>query len=296
MEEDGQKIGSDSASKSLSSDRAGSAGPVSIASPKLPPRRPKMQVSQGEDKEATPVSQKRKVGTLADAKWNDYSVSAKGRVKRKVSSNIQLATLTRVERMRAVVPLSKGPRIVLVALVAMLICMFKEGEQMKLPDQNSILASRQQMLVVCSNMVVGGFKTLTMDNMASCLSKGRLYCVLSIKISIDSLGRNGYIAYVLHTRPMLLVFAASLGSILAVFVSSFVVPQILKGSIDNIQAQQKDGDLFQKVIKMLPPKLLSLYRGIDVLKLVMNTIFLDAGFYIVVLVVYQLLPLAYGSI
>jgi len=294
VEEGGQKIDRNSASKSLSHDRSGLAGPVSSASPKLPPQRPKVQVSQV--KEATAVSQKRKVGTLADAKWNDYLVSSKGRVKRKVSSNIQLATLTRVERMRAVVPLSKGPRIVLVALVAMLICMFKEGEQMKLPNQNSILASRQQMLGVCSSMVTGGFKTLTMYNVASCLSKSRFYCVLSIKNSFDSLGQNGFIAYVLYTRPMLLVFAVSLGTILAVFVSSFVVPQILKNSIDNIQAQQKDGDLLQKAIRMLPPKLLSLYRGIDLLKLIMNTIFLDAGFYIVVLVIYQLVPLAYGSI
>lgn len=295
MEDTDSKIVGDSTTQSLPSDRTEIASPVSSASPKLPPQRPKVQVSQGEVQATTRVNQKRKVGTLADAKWNDYSVSSKGQVKRQVSSNIHLATLTRVERMRAVVPLSKGPRLVLVALVALLICMLKEGEQMKLPDQNAILDGRRQMFGVCSSLVMDGFKALTVNNLASCISKSRIYYVLRIQNTVDSFDRNGLMAYVLYTKPMLLVFASSLGTMLAAFVFSCAVPQILAGSIDDKISNQKDNDLLQKVIKMLPPKILSVYRGLDVLKLVMNTIFLDAGFYIVVLVTYQLLPLAYGS-
>lgn len=295
VEDTDKKIVGDSMTESLPSDEPVIDASLSSASPKLPPRRAKVSISRGDVQGTTRLDQKRKVGTLADAKWNHYSVSAKGQMKRKVSSNIQIATLTRVERMRAVVPLSKGPRLALVALVALIICMLKEGEQTKLPDHNIMLDSRQQMLGVCSNMVMGGFKALTVNNLVRCMSKSRFYYVLRIQNSVASLDQNGFMAYVLYKKPMLLVFAASLGTMLVVFVSSCILPQILAGSVDNTKSNHKDNELFQRAIKMLPPKIVAVYRGLDVLKLVMNTIFLDAGFYIVILVTYQLLPLAYGS-
>ena len=268
---------------------------ASGASPKLPPQRPKVRAERAAP--GVPVHQRRKVGTLADAKWNEYSVSAKDQQRKKrMGSNIQLATLTRVERMRAVVPLSKGPRVALVVLVAICICMVKEGEHLQLENMhgNAILASREQMVQVCSSMVVGGLKTLTTDTLASCISSSRYYCVLHIKNSVESLARNGFVAYVLHARPMLLVFAASLSMMLAVFFSSIVAPSILADSIDTIASQQKDGGLLQKAFNMLPPNILTICRGLEVLRLVVNTLFLDAGLYIVVLVTYQLFPLAYG--
>lgn len=265
---------------------------VSGTSPTLPPQRPKVP-----ERTAPGVHQRRKVGTLADAKWNEYSVSAREQGKKRMSSNFQLATLTRVERMRAVVPLSKGPRVALVALVAICICMVKEGEHLQLQeDGNAILASREQMVHVCSSMVVGGLKTLTTDSLASCISSSRYYCVLNIKNSVESLARNGFVAYVLHTRPMLLVFAASLSMMLAVFFSSIVAPSILAGSIEKSASQLKDGGLLQKALNMLPPNILTICRGLEVLRLVVNTLFLDAGLYIVILVTYQLFPLAYGFV
>lgn len=292
VEDTGQHTEGVNESQTRPCDGVESTARVSGASPKLPPQRPKVP-----ERTAPGVHQRRKVGTLADAKWNDYSVSSKEQGKKRISSNIQLATMTRVERMRAVVPLSKGPRVALVALVAICICMVKEGEHLQLQeDGNAILASREHMMHVCSSMFVGGLKTLTTDTLASCISSGRYYCVMNIKTSVESLAQNGFVAYVLHTKPMLLVFAASLSMMLAVFFSSIVAPSILASSTDKSASQQKDGGLLQKAFNMLPPNILTICRGLEVLRLVVNTLFLDAGLYVVVLVTYQLFPLAYGLV
>lgn len=274
-------------------DRKPTAAPS--ASPTLPPRRAKVHALK--DTSTGSLDQKRKLGTAADAKWNNYSVSAKGLLRRKSSSSLQLATLTRVERMRAVIPISKRPRIAIIFLLSILVCMIKEGEHMQLPNQETFLESRQRMIGSCSHVISAGLKSLTVGSAVTCVSSTRVHCVLHAKFIVNSLMRNGFMAYVLHTRPMILVFIASISVMLAVFVGSLVVPRVLAGSVDenSTLSQFGNGNLLQKVIKMLPPNILTVFQGFDLLKTVVNTVFLDAGFYIVIMVTYQLLPLAYDS-
>lgn len=266
---------------------------VSSASPRLP-QRPTPSVPR---EQMSTSYQKRKVGTAADGKWNNYSISSKGQIKRKTSSNIRVATLTYLERMQASIPLSKKPRIALITLLALIICMIMEGDRLQMIDDGTILEGRQQMMTSCSHVVVAGLQALTMESVVSCLSGTRLYCVIHARLFADSFVRNGFIAYLLHNKPVALVFAASLGMMIAVFVFSLLIPQILTGCVDGTSsfAPEKEGDLLQKVIRMLPANILAVLKGLDLFKTIVNTMFLDAGLYIVVLVTYQLLPLAYGS-
>ena len=246
---------------------------------------------------STETHNKRKIGTAADGKWTNYSVDTKAHVLRKKSSSrIQFNSLTRVERMKASLSASRMTRILMVAIMSLIICMFKEGEYMSPPSPEALLKSRENVLSSCSKLVSGGPTGIHLDSIGKCASSARLCGVHYVKHSLQSWTAPGFVSYSLNKMPMALIAATSMAVILVWFCCSYMAPCIFIGSeCDMALAQQNDGNILGKVIKMLPPKITSLFRSIDLTKSMINSIFLDAGFYIIIMVVYQLLPLAMHS-
>jgi len=246
---------------------------------------------------STENNNKRKIGTAADGKWTNYSVDTKARaLRKKSSSKIQFSSLTRVERMKASLSASRVTRILMVAIMSLSICLFKEGEYISPPSPKTLLQSRQNVLSSCSKLVSGGPTAIHVDSIGSCVSSARLCGVNYVKHSLHTWTVPRFVSYSLNKMPMVLIAATSMTVILLWFCCSYIAPSIFIGSeCDLALAQQNDGNIMTKVIKMLPPKITSLFYSIDLAKSMINSIFLDAGFYIIIMVVYQLLPLAMHS-
>jgi len=96
---------------------------------------------------------------------------------------------------------------------------------------------------------------------------------------------------------MLFIFAVSLGVILAAFLVSYVCPSILEKHVDggdDSTTQQSAFNMMSKMVKLLPPHVAKVFKSVNLFKTLINTLFLDAGYYIVLSVSYQMLPLAWS--
>lgn len=241
----------------------------------------------------------RKVGTAADGAWTKYSVglsspgSANKKKRTRSAGLLRLHSLNKVERMSASVATSQRLRMMSVLLVSLLLCLFKDGTHTQLATDRDIRASYERAVASCSQIV----QRFDVGTLTQCLSRSHKYGVQKIQRFAFEYIPPGLLLHLLNNKPMLFVFAVSLGVILSVFLVSYMHPSILEKHVDggdDSSIQQNDFSLLSKMVKLLPPHVAKVLKSVNLFKTLINTLFLDAGYYIVISVSYQLLPLAWS--
>lgn len=238
------------------------------------------------------------MGTAADGAWTKYSVgvSSPGESKKKRKNSaglLRLHSLNKVDRMSAAVAVSERLRIMAVLIVSLLLCLFKDGTHTPLATDKEIRVSYKSAVASCSRIL----DHVDVGTASQCLSRIHRYGVQKIQRYVADYIPPGLCVNILNNRPMLFVFAVSLGVILMMFFASYVAPSVLGEDVEGAGAsamQQNESSIVNKVFKLLPPHVTKVLRSVNLFKTLVNTLFLDAGYYIVISVSYQLLPLAWS--
>ncbi len=270
--------------------------PASAAPPKpkpLPSHGPRLP-----DKQAP--TQKKKVGTLhQEKKWSGYdakvsSTSAATSAARRKSGLLKVGTLSKVERMQAAVPVSRWLRLALVSLATLLFCMIKEGDRLvKREDVGTVyLQNEQRMLTSCSGLLTSAniFRAssmMTIPSMArACVDSSRVL----MAIALAGQPQCSWVAAV--GRPIAYVGLTSLATATLVFIASYVFPGLLVNHVGETDQGGNDaGAMMRKLMGMLPPKVLTALRSANLLRTLVNALFMDASCYLVIMIVYQLTQL-----
>lgn len=265
------------------------------------PSKPKPLPSQGPrlpDKKAP--TQKKKVGTLhQDTKWRGYdakvsSTSAATSAARRTSGLLKVVALSKVERMQAAVPVSRWLRLALVSLATLLFCMIKEGDRLVRSEEvgTVYLQNEQRMLTSCTGLLASAniFQASSMTAIPSmaraCVDSSRVL----MAIVLAGQPQCAWVAAV--GRPVVYVGLTSLATATLVFIASYVFPGLLVNHVgDTNQGGNDAGAMMRKLMGMLPPKVLTALQSANLLRTLVNALFMDASCYLVIMMVYQLTQL-----
>ena len=260
--------------------------PLSSQGPRLP------------DKKAQ--TQRKKVGTLhQDTKWSGYdantsSTSAATSAARRKSSLLKVATLSKMERMQAAVPVSRWLRLALVSLATLLFCMIKEGDRwLKSEEAGTVyLQNEQRMLTSCSGLLTSAnifqaSSLTTIPSMArACVDSSRVM----MAILLAGQPQCAWVAAV--GRPIGYVGLTSLATATLVCGASYIFPGVLVNHVDDKDQGVSDVvAMMKKMLGMLPPKVLTAVQSANLLRTLANALFMDASCYLVIMVLYQLTQL-----
>jgi hypothetical protein len=289
-----------------------SPSPTPSPSP-APAKPPPLGPSLPEKKK--PSYKPKKVGTLyQEKKWGEYEAKAgPSALKRKSSLNgsrlLKISALSRVERIQAVVPLSRWPRLIVTFALTLMLCMIKEGDRLASgessgSDINSSNSGRlfveneKRMLDSCSGLLSGAH-VLTASSPSrglSAIPSMARACLDSSRV-VASMALSAQFPWAAAIeRPLVYIGLASLVTVLVLFLTSYVFPGILARHVDASNQNGNDaGTMMKKMMSMLPPNILTAFHGISLLRTLVNTVFMDASCYIVIMVTYHLI-LVYSSL
>lgn len=247
---------------------------------------------------------KKKVGTLhQEEKWREYaskSTAASHSLQRKNSlsaSLLKVATMSKVERMSAAVPVSRVLRLVIVVILTLLFCMIKEGDHLVKGENPSkaFVMSEQRMLESCSSLLTSTniFQASSVSNIPAMARA----CVNSTRVVVAMvLAAQSQFAWVAQIeRPIVYIGLASLAAVLIVFLTSYVFPRTLVNHVDGAEQGGNDAGaaaMLKKMMTMLPSNVLTAFHSANLLRTMVNAAFIDASCYIVIMVTYQLVFLA----
>ncbi len=283
--------------KSSSSEEPASK-PAVAAPPKPKPSPLPSQGPRLPDKKAP--TQKKKVGTLyQDKKWSGYdakmsSTSAATSAARRNSGLLKVVALSKVERMQAALPVSRWLRLALVTLATLVFCMIKEGDRLVKSEEveTVYLQNEQRMLTSCTGLLASA-NIFRASSMTAIPSMARA-CVDSSRVlmAIVLAGRPQCAWVAAVGRPIAYIGLTSLATATLVFIASYVFPGLLLNHVDDTNQGGNDaGAMMRKLMGMLPPKVLTALRSANLLRTLVNALFMDASCYLVIMLLYQLTQL-----
>jgi len=118
------------------------------------------------------------------------------------------------------------------------------------------------------------------------MSELNKYMTMEIRAGASSFGSSAFSVQIIEQKPMMIVFALSL-SLITFF---FVFLLILRIEGDSSQYNESGKTIFHRIISMLPKHISNLLFSLDIVKTIMNALFLDAGLFIIVAVSYHAIP------
>jgi len=248
-------------------------------------------------------SAKKKIGTLhQEEKWSNYAganpTSLQAHRKNSFNSGLlKVTTLSNVERMSVAVPVSRPLRLVLVSLLTVILCLIKEGDLLAKDENSSMVfnASESHMVDSCSALLTSAniFQASTVREIPamarSCLANSRVVIAMVLATEPRFAWATGI------QRPIAYVGLASVAAAVFVFLASYVFPRILVkhlGGEDDVGSDGGPAAMVKKMMStMLPANLRTAFHSVNLLRTMLNAVFMDASCYLVIMITYQLVVL-----
>lgn len=224
---------------------------------------------------------KRKLGTAAGDEWIKYEVEEQRQIcKRQPCSQLGMG-----KRIASAVNRSKGIRAMIIISVTLVLEVYKHSASIRFPRAKEIAAQKHKMINTCTDLLPRNFGWMLFDFFAPCIEDIHKYLVLELR-SRSGDSQNRWLESSLLHRPFLLVAAISVAVVLVFFLEGL----FFRRNVADIG--KRELTLIDRLKKMLPASVSRILDTVDLAKLTLNTILLDAGLFALTSMMYNLLPLA----
>lgn len=179
-------------------------------------------------------------------------------------------------------------RVAAVILVSLLCSIYHSAIETTAPSARLINSQRKTTIKSCNLvMATRNLRLVQLPSFAvRCMSELNKYMTMEIRAGASSFGSSAFSVQIIEQKPMMIVFALSL-SLITFF---FVFLLILRIEGDSSQYNESGKTIFHRIISMLPKHISNLLFSLDIVKTIMNALFLDAGLFIIVAVSYHAIP------
>jgi len=227
---------------------------------------------------------KRKLGTAAGDDWIKYEVEEEQEICKRQPFFSQPGM---GKRIASAVNRSKVIRALIIISVTFMLGVYKHSASIRFPKAKEIAAQRYKMINSCIGLLPRNFGWILFDFLAPCIEDIHKYLVLELRTQSGDRLRNTFLENSLLHRPFLSVAAASATVVVVFFLDSL----LFQRNVADIVGK-KELTLIHRLKKMLPASVSRTLDTVDLAKLALNTILLDAGLFALTSMMYYLLPLA----
>lgn len=232
--------------------------------------------------QADESTSKRKLGTAAGDGWIKYEVEEEEQICTKQSYSQEEMS----KRIASAVNRSKVIRAMIIISATLFLGVYKHSISIRFPSAKEIGVQRHKMINTCTGLLPRNFGRNLFDFFAPCIGDIHTYLVLELRFQSGESRKITWLENILLYRPFLLVSAASTAVVFLFLLDSLFFRQNVADVI------RKDLTMIERLKKMLPGSVSRILDTVDLAKLALNTILLDAGLFVLTSMMYYLLPLA----
>ena len=226
---------------------------------------------------------KRKLGTAAGDGWIKYEVEEEEKICTKQPYSQQGMS----KRIASAVNRSKVIRAMIVMSATLFLGVYKHSVSIRFPSAKEIAVQRHRMINTCTSLPPGNFGWIWFDFFAPCIGDMHKYLVLELRFQSGDSRKITWLENILLHKPFLLVSAASATVLILFFLNSL----FFRHNVADVVGR-RDLTMIERLKKMLPSSVSKILDTVDLAKLALNTILLDAGLFVLTSMMYYLLPLA----